>query len=161
MMVNQMQAQYVGGALSLSGTLGRVILSNDTFTNNEGPQGGCISVTGAIDQMTLEDCKLNGNTGQVGGALYVSPTRSLSLLINHSEVRDNTVSVNGGGIFFQSVGGAIEMNNVAMSNNQAGSSGGGIQIINSDAKMIASSLTNNKAVTQGGGEHVHFHKIIN
>ncbi|PRP76856.1 hypothetical protein PROFUN_14776 [Planoprotostelium fungivorum] len=148
------QAQFLGGALSLTGTMQQVNLHKNTFASNSASQGGGIAVTGHISVMIMDGCMVTSNKGQ-GGGLYISPLQALLLSLDGTELGRNTASTDGGAIFVSSsLPVHMVMKNVTMHGNwalgNAGNSGGGSHIVNSDPRLTQVEWSNNHAAIKGG-----------
>lgn len=125
---------------------GDMMLVGGTVSGNR--LSGNISYGGGIlcnGDMTLTNVTVWDNKAQDGGGIQVS---NLLTMID-SEVRDNEAFASGGGIRGSAVA-SLLLKNSTISNNTAGSEGGGIAAsINGD--LINTSVTNNTAGGDGGG----------
>ncbi|KYQ92165.1 putative transmembrane protein [Tieghemostelium lacteum] len=90
-MYNVTMQKCAGGAIK---TTFYLFLRNCQFTNNKAQFGGAIH----SDCLNIDGCVFQGNQAtESGGAIYL-PDDSGAFIIENSEFRDNTASVNGGAI---------------------------------------------------------------
>ena len=160
---NSKQRSCGGGAISSHMA---VSISGSTFTNNKQvndswseQQFGYYGHGGAIRMRlggTISGCTFTGNTAAIGGAISMyDPAETVSYTANYSS---NTVSGNsatraGGGFYFDTKKGSVNMtSNTVQSNKNTGSIGGGGAYIASGttAKITGGSFSGNTS-TLGGG----------
>ncbi len=151
---------YGSSNLNATGTL----FSGNTATAS----GGAMNLTGV--QATLTDCTLSHNSAQDGGAIY---SQSFWLTLSNDRLLENTASVRGGGIAAKS---SMTINDTELRDNSAGAEGGGIydsgslhctgsafsgnsasdggavySLIDLQATVANSTLSDNRATHDGGG----------
>ena len=160
---NSKERSCGGGAISSHMA---VSISGSTFTNNKQvndswseQQFGYYGHGGAIRMRlggTISGCTFTGNTAAIGGAISMyDPAETVSYTANYSS---NTVSGNsatraGGGFYFDTKKGSVNMtSNTVQSNKNTGSIGGGGAYIASGttAKITGGSFSGNTS-TLGGG----------
>ncbi|WP_082312753.1 hypothetical protein [Salinispora fenicalii] len=130
------------GLFIVDGGIGSVTDSH-IKKNSAADVGGGVFITG---QLTMEKVVLAGNTAETGAGLHVVGGSTAN--ISDSSIVDNTAGAQGGGIFNA---GMTTVSDTKIDGNQA-DTGGGVQN-DTDAVLtfFASKVTDNLAVTDGGG----------
>jgi large repetitive protein len=129
--------------------LGELTLERCAVVDNRtGDDGGGISNNGTL---TVRWCKINGNRGDHwgsgGGGIYSEAVRGPGIVtLEASEIRDNVVGDDGGGIW---TNGELRMIDTTVSGNTARTFGGGIH--NSGELVIENSRITDNRAAQGGG----------
>ncbi|ETO14560.1 hypothetical protein RFI_22811 [Reticulomyxa filosa] len=169
-----------GGAIGFYAPAFRLFLSNCTFQQNfASAQGGAIFIDKGnynIENTLAQDniAKSNGgflfdgdgyficaakpnyisrtvittNSAQQGGGLYIHGCR---FEMNDSRIVNNSASQTGAGIMIDVSSGFHYLLNVTLSENIAGSSGGGLTITGGNILLEQCTFANNDAATTGGG----------
>lgn len=119
-------------------TVDRVGFENNTATYF----GGGVFVNWASSLSSIEDFAISGNTAQNGGGLFVNGDPRLN--IARGLFAENTATGSGGGI-----DGNVNLNQVAVVNNNANDSGGGART--NDSRFINVTISNNSAGFAGSG----------
>ncbi|WP_018220401.1 hypothetical protein [Salinispora pacifica] len=156
-----------GGVASTAGT---VDVSKCSISGNWSDQGaglfivdgGIGSVTGAhiknnsaadagggiflLGQLTMQKVVLAGNTAETGAGLIVDEESTAD--ITGSRIVDNTAGAQGGGIYNA---GMTTLNGTKLDGNQADTGGGVQNLAAATLTFFASTVTDNLAVTDGGG----------
>ncbi len=132
----------------------------DYFRNGGSSDGGGILNRG---DLTLNNMLIQGNyaSNTGGGINSDSPSRSNlgnRLTINGGSISDNQTG-NGGGIYGFLT--PINLTNVTISGNVAGSSGGGINLIGGTLNITGGSVTGNTAIYNNGGGIVTYNYTRN
>jgi parallel beta-helix repeat protein len=99
--------------------------------------------------LVVEDCEIfsNGVSASQGGGIYInSGTHS----IRDSVIRNNSATLNGGGLFLQNAAGGVTIEDTSVLDNTA-PSGGGLNVNNSNVILRGSVIAGNIAVNDGGG----------
>ena len=130
-----------GGAI-----YGHTVTSNrNTFTGNTsyGGSGGAIASGGTVS--STDDSFAQNVTNFDGGAIYtfggLNATGSLIGGFNDAQV-------SGGGVFSK---GPVVLDSVVLSQNLAGSRGGGIAVLGASTTMVDSTVSRNMSFRDGGG----------
>jgi parallel beta-helix repeat protein len=99
--------------------------------------------------LVVADCEIfsNGASAASGGGIYIN---SGSHSIRDSVIRDNSATINGGGLFLQNAAGGITIEDTSITGNTA-PSGGGVNINNSNVTLRRSVISGNSVVNDGGG----------
>ena len=138
-------------------------MNNATVTGNisQKSKGAGIRLKISAD-ITINNCIITNNEiigtdkeSKGGGIHYDSNTdKPRKLTITDSEICDNTVYKDGGGIF--ALKGTVELNNCILAENEAGDRGGAVYL-HEKAKLImnGSSIYENESVNKGGGVFVY------
>ena len=141
-----------GGGVFDSG--GNVNITGGTLSHNSayGAGGGIADVGGDV---TISRATLSHNFGGEGGGIYLQKG---TLTITKSTLSDNTAD-EGGGIF-DSHGVDLKITGCALSDNFAGTHGGGIFDLGSsagraDVTITGGTLSHNTAHSGGGGIYLH------
>jgi sugar lactone lactonase YvrE len=144
-------AAYSGGGLATYYQSGTVTLRNLTVRDNSANDcgGGIIqgSSLGAVD--LIDSIVVNNATNRCGGGIYVAHGL---FTMNRSIIRSNLALYEGGGLFVGSIKdpGRLVSENSTVSNNSAGSNGGGIWT-RGIVVLNNSTLSSNSAEDHGGG----------
>jgi len=157
-----------GGGLNINNA--SVTIVNCRFIGNRAETNGG-AILAKYSGITMRDCFLQGNhAGLWGGALYHSESEhSPQSTFTNCEVRENSATQYGGGLFFISdsnrepsfeVGPKVV--NCVISGNTADDEGGGFVSLNCHASMLNSTVTGNwaagdtaGAIFQGGAVQLH------
>ncbi len=129
--------------------LGELTLERCAVVGNQaGDDGGGILNNGTL---TVRACKISGNRGDHwgsgGGGIYSEAVRGPGIVtLESSEIRDNVVGDDGGGIW---TNGELRMIDTTVSGNTARTLGGGIR--NSGELVIENSRITQNRAAQGGG----------
>lgn len=134
-----------GGAVFSEGA--STVVSDSTFTGNTASwNGGAIHIgqSGFFARtLQVEASSLTGNSGHWGGAIAAAGASTTVELLD-TELVGNTATVRGGGLYGK---GTIEA--CTFDRNQAGSSGGGLYLVE-DAAVLDSTLWANESAVGGG-----------
>ena len=143
-----------GGGIYTSST---VTLTGGTISNNVASADGG-GVYSATDQFELDapGVTITGNSAKNGGGIYVENKKYPQygkLTMSAGTIRNNTVTGNGGGVYFAGANG-FTMTGGTISNNNArtsGSSNGGGVWCSGTFTMDGGTITGNTAGYNGGG----------
>lgn len=148
----------VGGAVSMVGAGGQLIVQDCVFTANQATFGGAINVAGgASGSGTISRCTFSGNsTDSGGGAMYCANENvTITDCTLSGNTSNKTKAGNGGGAILFLGSGTLAVTNSTISGNtmvQASSGGGILLVYFTGAAVIQNStITANNAVTAGGG----------
>jgi LPXTG-site transpeptidase (sortase) family protein len=140
-----------GGIYNEKGILviknGSLIDDNDSEDDGGGLYSGSQAVSMSVEGSTISNNETNGGDG---GGIYIS---SGSLSVDDSSIEYNKAE-NGGGIRISTGAGAVTIKNgSSVSNNEAGNTGGGLDIFANDYDVTvdASTFASNKALYDNGG----------
>ncbi|WP_018830497.1 membrane protein [Salinispora tropica] len=111
--------------------------------NSAADVGGGVFILG---QLTMQKVVLAGNTAETGAGLSVVNGSTADIM--DSAIVDNTAGAQGGGIFNA---GMTTLNNTKLDGNQADMGGGVQNLAAATLTFFASTVTDNLAVTDGGG----------
>ncbi len=111
--------------------------------NSAADVGGGVFVLG---QLTMEKVLLAGNTAETGAGLNVVGGSTAN--ITDSSILDNTAGAMGGGIYNA---GTTTLDDTTLDGNQADQGGGVQNVAAATLTFFASKVTDNIAVTDGGG----------
>lgn len=111
-----------GGAYGLSSG-GQTLIEDAIIRDNHPPAGNHGSGVRVWGPTTIRNTSIYANSGLYGGGINVSGP----LTVTQSVIYDNTVEENGGGLYLNS-GAAVLLENSTISGNQSAFSGGGIYI---------------------------------
>ncbi|NEO88221.1 MAG: DUF4347 domain-containing protein, partial [Spirulina sp. SIO3F2] len=138
----------VGGGIYSDGD---VTLNNSVLTgNSSGFWGGGLFNSRIMANIVLNNSTIAHNSAVLGGGIVAQAN---NLTLDNTDVVDNTVSSNGGGIFANSTT-LIVNNGSTIARNSAGPLGGGILSAGAGRMTVNdSSISNNSAVQDGGGIH--------
>jgi subtilisin family serine protease len=124
-----------------------------TTNGSNPPQGGGLHVLDS--DLTMTDCVVTGHLDATngGGLLVGAYNTSSSLEMTGGEISGNTMSGDGGGLYFN--GGTLDMKGVTLDNNRKTASatfshGGGIYATNASANLDSLIVTDNEAQVGGG-----------
>ena len=113
-------------------------------------RGGAILITG-FKKLLVDHCDLSYNYASLkGGAIYIWNEGGAK--ISNCHIHHNFTEYDGGGIFSWDT--FILSNNI-ISDNYAGSSGGGVYVLQSIFTMANNLICNNHAVSQGGAVYIN------
>ncbi|PRP74687.1 protein kinase, TKL group [Planoprotostelium fungivorum] len=168
-------AQFQGGGLFFSGHTKTLEMYNTTISSNYGLQGGGVAVLQA-GRLKMDGCTLDNNEAKGGGGIYLTGIYNASLF--RTVVRDNRASdqgaglhvtgslttvltlcdvivernsaSDGGGIFFSTDGGQLNVTKSVMRYNSAISRGGAALLMESGASITNTQWIGNSALYQGG-----------
>jgi Protein of unknown function (DUF1565). len=126
---------------------GNADYNNLIITNNHADEGGGINFNSGDNQVSIYSSDISLNNGTTsGGGIYVEA--ATTIIITDSEVSDN-LSAYGGGVYIE---GNVELIGSSISNNVAGTSGGGIYFYNgSDGILNNVLITSNTSSDNGAG----------
>ncbi|MEO1084497.1 MAG: CSLREA domain-containing protein, partial [Acidobacteriota bacterium] len=141
-----------GGAIVTFETTSVLTLDSTVVADNTSTLfGGGIAAAGPTE---LIDSLVFDNSSAFGGGVYLFNNNKLVLL--RSEVSDNAVSSDGGGIF----GAGVVLVESTLSDNTAGRDGGGLFLQENDgpsvSTMLNSTVAFNEAERHGGGFYSDF-----
>lgn len=141
------------------------IISNNTVTGTGAfNRGGGIHAELWRDEDTvlISQSQITGNHAHRGGGLStIVPTTAFDpgqgTIVIRSTISGNTAVEAGGGILAQAYSPHVfRMNGTTLSDNQAGTLGGGAAVYGSTVDVRYSLVTNNSAATTGGGLFIDF-----
>lgn len=141
-----------GGAISCSDLTSKISIFGGSFLSNNAVNGGAIH---SICSIIIEKFDGKGTlfrsntTDGNGGAIYFSGKK---MVLKDAYFDQNVATFHGGGIYFTAgdmTSGNI-IDNVALINNEAKGSGGGIYHVQYDLAITDSSISRNKGVNGGG-----------
>ncbi len=143
-----------GGAIYFGSTnnanIKNGIIGEKSNGNKSVRHGGGIYFDG--DTLMISKTLIAGDSvtgaSRSGGGIYVNSCNLL--FIDSSEISNNYCTLNGGGIYYNTVSDSVFINNSRISNNHAGSRGGGIYA-NDPTIILNSNIDSNLANTGGGG----------
>jgi len=140
-----------GGGIYLERS--NAIISNCEISNNIGSDvsegGGIYSIRGApiITDCIIKEHKIQLRSLACAGIII----REGSAVINRCKISDNTGSGGGAGMLFSKSSVIVKDCLITRNTTVAYTSGGGLQIWNSDVTMINCTITDNSAYWKGGG----------
>lgn len=143
---NRANAAFGGGLY----TDGLATLTNVNLNGNTAllGSGGGIYSAGASGNLSLVDTIVADNHAAAnGGGIYAASPSGVLTLIN-SQIIDNQSDVFGGGLYNNI---AANLTSATVSNNRAGSGGGGIYHAGRQIAISRSTLANNQALAGNGG----------
>ena len=108
---NNSATSYHGGGIYNNGNL---ILTNTTVSNNSAAYGGGID-NYPFGNLTLNNSTVSNNSATDGGGIY----NEGNLTLNNTTISDNSASSQGGGIFNESTGGGVILQNSILARNTA------------------------------------------
>ncbi|PRP87399.1 hemagluttinin family protein [Planoprotostelium fungivorum] len=147
-----------GGAISISQMTASTVFSNCTFTANVAGQGGSLYLGSSSTNSTIElyNTKLWSNQGSKsssqGGALYLLASGGIiNLLVDGTDVRNNT-AYSGGAFFIQGdMGVSIAVTNSTLTSNTAVTSGGVFDLAGSAQEVRFEQVTATGNTASSGG----------
>ncbi|NEO85355.1 MAG: CHAT domain-containing protein [Spirulina sp. SIO3F2] len=135
-----------GGGVQASGNI--TVTNSSISGNSAGRDGGGIDGTIA-SSITLNNSTVSGNSsGRDGGGIEGSGGGAL--ILNDSIISGNSAMQRGGGV--QNING-VTINNTTLSNNLAGTFGGGVYTQGTVNITNSSAVSGNSADNDGGGIH--------
>lgn len=139
------------GAIDHNGA--NLTVSDVEISANQGGWGGAVRTRSEFGQIRFENATIRNNTGFTGGAIAFYDGPGASLTIVDSKLTGNNGIFSGGALFLRDVG-EITLENVIISGNQTGNTGGGIHVftVASDSHLDIrnSRITDNTARLTGG-----------
>ncbi len=167
-----------GGAVSLFGDTTFVVVQNSRFKNNSAGIGGGACHNANNANTTFDKCTFEANSSFAGGAIFHEDNETFTTL-KESDFLSNQAERSGGGIHalagavtidkceFEantaSIGGGINIRENAMDTsllnlsntifnfNEAGSQGGGLNILNATSNIVSCVFSNNVVQNSGIG----------
>ena len=145
-------ASLAGGGIysAAGGTLN--IINSSVSDNTSGTDGGGITLLAAGSTMTvnISGSNVTGNSARNGGGVFIQSAAgsATNLTLTNSAIIANTATLGGGGYFYGSAFGTQSLTNVLISNNRAGTDGGGFA---GRGTLTNVTVTNNFATGNGGG----------
>lgn len=146
---------YGGGGIYLQ-TSGSSAEICGTIQGNKAPNGGGIYAnTGTT--VTLNGATISNNTTTSGGAgIYISGDGSnidsTNLMINaNTTISENSAGSDGGGILIENAKLSVDVDNNVIENNLSNGAGGGLYSLNSNITMKKSKISNNATFNNGNG----------
>jgi len=153
-----------GGAIYNNGTL---TIEKGNIVGNTAKCGGGVALLEG-SSFIMNGGAVEGNTSSAGGAgIFIWPGSSFTMN-EGAAIKDNTAKDAAGGVY---VAGRFTMNNGEISNNNAGSFGGGVYIYKKESnadkdsnttigfEMKGGKITNNSAKRRGGGVCVDYYDL--
>jgi len=146
-------ADYGGGVYMLNGNA--TLSSGQILSNSATWNGGGVYVNNG--SVTLSGGQIVSNTaGNAGGGVYVANSSAAFTQTGSSAIAcNNTPSGPGGGVYVNN--GSVTLSGGQIVSNTAGSSGGGVEVVNSNASLVQtgdSIIAHNRAGSDGGGVRV-------
>lgn len=144
---NMLGKSFIDGNNAKSSGGGVYVTNNGTFIMNQGCIGGGVQSEDGHNQVLYKSTE---NTAVNGGDVYVySGTFNMS----GGEIRNNTVTQNGSGVFVDSQG-TFTMAGGEICNGKGAQNGGGVYV-NGIFNMTSGTISNNMAAQNGGGVFVN------
>lgn len=144
-------ARYGGGVYMDGGDKEFKMSGNAKISDNTAEYGGGMFVCSKNNELS-ENAIISGNKStKSGGGIYMSMAAdwaASSLTMSGGEISQNTAGTNGGGI--EVYGGGVTMTGGNISGNTAGTNGGGVDAENRFT-MSGGTISDNKATTGDGG----------
>ena len=144
---NMLGKSFIDGNNAKSSGGGVYVTNNGTFCMNQGCIGGGVQSLSAYGDLLY---KSNENTAVNGGDVYV---HNGTFNMSGGEIRNNTVTQNGSGVFVDSQG-TFTMAGGEICNGNGAQNGGGVYV-NGTFNMTRGTISNNKAAQNGGGVFVN------
>lgn len=152
--VSKNYGQY-GGGMMIQG--GIVTLTDGTVIGNNSSSngGGIYANTGTT--VTLNGATISNNTTTSGGAgIYISGDGSnigsTNFIINgNTTISENSAGSDGGGILIENAKLSVDGDNNVIKNNSSNGAGGGLYSLNSNITMKKSEISNNATFNNGNG----------
>ena len=152
--VSNNYGQY-GGGMMIQG--GIVTLTDGTVIGNNSSSngGGIYANTGTT--VTLNGATISNNTTTSGGAgIYISGDGSnigsTNFIINgNTTISENSAGSDGGGILIENAKLSVDGDNNVIKNNSSNGAGGGLYSLNSNITMKKSEISNNATFNNGNG----------
>lgn len=144
---NMLGKSFIDGNNAKSSGGGVYVTNNGTFIMNQGCIGGgaqSLSPNGDTLYKSTENRAVNG------GDVYV---HNGTFTMSGGEIRNNTVTQNGSGVFVDSQG-TFTMAGGEICNGNGAQNGGGVYV-NGTFNMTRGTISNNKAAQNGGGVFVN------
>lgn len=148
-------SQWEGGGIALSNSASAMLINNDVFSNTAGRSGGGIYLDSSAN-VVLTGNKIFGNTAGLGGGGGVALWwDSDNATLTGNEIYHN-VAWDGGGVTFWASHNATLVNNMVVENQITGSGGDGtgIQLVNSDALLLHTTIARNSGDSNSSGVSV-------
>lgn len=144
---NMLGKSFIDGNNAKSSGGGVYVTNNGTFIMNQGCIGGGVQSEDGHNQVLYKSTE---NTAVNGGDVYVY---SGTFTMSGGEIRNNTVTQNGSGVFVDSQG-TFTMAGGEICNGKGAQNGGGVYV-NGTFNMTSGTISNNKAAQNGGGVFVN------
>ena len=142
------------GVIYITNT-GTLNLNKVTATGNSNRNGGVIYASGSTN-VTIQNSTFDNNTAfSMGGAVYAD---AQSLTITNSNLTNNTAHSNAGAVYVKNTETSIT-DVVFDGNRSVGGNGGALDLVASDATVIATTFKNNSAVGHGGALYVTYTNV--
>lgn len=144
---NMLGKSFIDGNNAKSSGGGVYVTNNGTFSMNSGCIGGGVQSLSAYGDLLYKSTE---NTAVNGGDVYV---HNGTFNMSGGEIRNNTVTQNGSGVFVDSQG-TFTMAGGEICNGNGAQNGGGVYV-NGTFNMTSGTISNNKAAQNGGGVFVN------
>lgn len=144
---NMLGKSFIDGNNAKSSGGGVYVTNNGTFIMNQGCIGGGVQSLSPYGNLLYKSTE---NTAVNGGDVYV---HNGTFNMSGGEIRNNTVTQNGSGVFVDSQG-TFTMAGGEICNGKGAQNGGGVYV-NGTFNMTSGTISNNKAVQNGGGVFVN------
>ncbi len=137
-----------GSSLDQSLTIRNSVITGANETND----GAGIRVESGFGQhaVSIENTQITNNTstGNTGGLRVEAAS---SVVVSNSLIKGNSSSRQGGGAFFGSEVGDVQIISTTVDGNYSGGWGGGLYLNNATVEILNSTISNNTASDGGGG----------
>ncbi len=144
---NMLGKSFIDGNNAKSSGGGVYVTNNGTFIMNQGCIGGGVQSEDGHNQVLYKSTE---NTAVNGGDVYV---HNGTFTMSGGEIRNNTVTQNGSGVFVDSQG-TFTMAGGEICNGNGAQNGGGVYV-NGTFTMTGGTISNNMAAQNGGGVFVN------
>jgi len=127
------------------------------FDGRSRSSGGAIAASNA--DIVAVDCVIaNTAAAESGGAIYL--TSASSAVLVRSTIVNTTASEQDGGAIVAITTSAVTLDQVFVGGGNSGNNGGGIALTSSEAALLRSEMSGNKASASGGAISASFGRII-
>jgi parallel beta-helix repeat protein len=144
-----------GGGIDLSYSAGAMLINNDIYSNTTDTGGGGIHLDSSANVILMGNRIFGNEASQDGGGVFLR-TDSDNATLTGNDIYHNTAAWGGGGITFWNSHNATLVNNMVVENRltESGGNGSGIQMVNSDARLLHTTIARNSGVGSNSGVSV-------
>jgi len=129
----------VDGAVLNAVDNSEIIISNSTFTGNEGRGGG--AVRAVLSDAKISDSRFTDNSASQGGSCFFE---NVTLSVTNSTFRKNHAADDGGAIHIDSS--SLDVSGSVFRRNHARNSGGCLQVYEGESRIVDTSFADNTAM---------------
>jgi len=132
---------------------GNLTVSNVVMRDNQGGWGGAVRIRSEFGEFSFDQVTIENNSSFAGAAIAVYDGPGARLEIKNSKFSNNSAVFSGGAMFFRDLS-EIELNNLELTKNRSGNTGGAIHVFtqttSTEMNIFDSKITENISGSTGG-----------